>query len=97
MSTETVPAGHEPPARLLGVCAAIGADFGFNPLWLRIGFAVALLFNLEIVLATYAGLGVLALASRLIFPDHKAIAAATPEPAVLDTREAATMDYRQAA
>jgi phage shock protein C len=51
-----------------GVCEALGQDFGFNANWLRILFAGALLFSPAIVLSVYFGLGVLVLASRLIFP-----------------------------
>ena len=54
MTATTHPA---PKDHLFGVCAALGEDFGFNPLWLRIGFAVALLFDLEHVLMAYAALG----------------------------------------
>ena len=53
---------------ILGVCQAIGEDFGFHPNWLRILFASALLASPAIVIGTYLGLGVLVAASRLIFP-----------------------------
>ncbi|MGK6323442.1 PspC domain-containing protein [Sphingomonas sp. DT-51] len=66
--TTTPPA---PRDNLCGVCAAVGEDLGFNPLWLRAAFAGALLFSLEAVLATYAALGMVVLASRLLFPDRK--------------------------
>ena len=29
---------------ILGVCEAIGQDFGFNPLWLRLAFIAPLFF-----------------------------------------------------
>jgi phage shock protein PspC (stress-responsive transcriptional regulator) len=67
-------ADHDAPAakdNLLGVCAAIGEDFGFDPLYLRIAFATALLFNLEGVLGAYLFAGVLVLATRLLFPNPK--------------------------
>jgi phage shock protein PspC (stress-responsive transcriptional regulator) len=68
---------------LFGVCAAIGEDFGFNPLWLRIAFACGLLFSLEGVLAAYAALGLVVLASRLIAPKPKpAVAPVEHAPAV---------------
>lgn len=65
--TTTAPA---PSDNLFGICAALGEDFGFNPMWLRMAFAVALLFDLEKVLVTYAALGVLVLVSRLLFPNR---------------------------
>jgi phage shock protein C len=52
---------------LLGVCQGIGEDFGFNPVWLRVGFALALLANFEIAIAAYLGAGVLVALSRLIY------------------------------
>jgi phage shock protein PspC (stress-responsive transcriptional regulator) len=58
-----------------GVCEAIGQDFGFNANWLRIAFAVALLFSPKIVLMVYFGLGAVVLASRLLFPMRHAVRA----------------------
>ena len=80
---------------LFGVCAALGEDFGFNPLWLRLGFAVALLFSLEKVLLAYAALGVLVLVSRLLFPNRsRATANEVPAPVA---NEADEEGYRHAA
>jgi phage shock protein PspC (stress-responsive transcriptional regulator) len=56
---------------LLGVCAALGEDFGFNPTWLRIIFAVLLLWNPVVVLSTYFGLFALVVVSRLAFPNAR--------------------------
>ncbi|KQT32139.1 hypothetical protein ASG29_09880 [Sphingomonas sp. Leaf412] len=72
MTTQTTPAPTTKQDNLFGICAALGEDIGIDPLWLRIGFAVALLFNLEVVLVTYFGLGVVVLASRLLAPKPKA-------------------------
>lgn len=61
-----MPAGEKRHKdNILGICNAIGADFGFNPFFLRLAFAVALLASPEITLAAYAGLGVVVLVSRL--------------------------------
>jgi len=70
---------------LLGVCAAIGEDLGFDPLWLRIAFAVPLIWHPGIVLAAYAAAGLVVLISRLAYPKRKPIAAvsAVPAPAPL--------------
>lgn len=54
-----------------GVCEAIGEDFGFNPLFLRVAFGVSVLWNPVAVLVAYFGLGVIVLASRLLFPNPK--------------------------
>lgn len=57
----------------LGVCEAIGQDFGFNPNWLRIAFALALLPSPAITLGVYLGMGVLVAISRFAFPAHRAV------------------------
>ena len=51
---------------LLGVCQGIGDDFGFNPLWLRIIFAAALIWNPVYDVGAYLALGSVVLLSRLI-------------------------------
>jgi phage shock protein C len=67
---------------LLGICEALGEDFGFNPLLLRVPFAALLLWNPAVVLGTYAALGLLVLVSRRLIPNPRtASAAASAEPA----------------
>jgi phage shock protein C len=61
---------------LLGVCQAIGDDFGFNPLWLRILFASALIWNPVYDISAYLALGAVVLLSRLIVPNPRARKAA---------------------
>jgi len=70
------------PHTILGVCEAIGEDFGFNPVLLRIPFAAGVLWSPSLTLAAYLGVGVLVLASRLLFPRTKAAAAHSAAPAV---------------
>ena len=53
---------------MLGVCQALGDDLGFNPLYLRMAFAVPVLFSPLWTFAAYLGLGVLVLISRLLVP-----------------------------
>ena len=65
---------------LLGVCEALGQDFGFNPLWLRIAFAVPLIWNPVAVFGAYLALGVVVLLSRLIVPNRRRAAPADAEP-----------------
>jgi phage shock protein PspC (stress-responsive transcriptional regulator) len=60
---------------ILGVCEAIGEDFGFNPTYLRIPFAASVLYSPIWAIGTYLALGMVVLASRLIFPRPK-----SPEP-----------------
>lgn len=61
---------------ILGVCEAIGEDFGFNPTFLRIPLAASVLFSPVYAIAAYLALGLVVLASRLLFPAHKSAAAA---------------------
>jgi phage shock protein C len=61
----------------IGVCAAIGADFGFNPDILRVALAAGLLWNLPAILALYGVAALLMLAGRALFP----VVAASPVPA----------------
>ena len=80
---------------LFGVCAAIGEDFGFNPLWLRLAFGVALLVDLEHVLMAYAALGALVLVSRLAFRHPEPAAPSAPLSVATDAND--TPEDRQAA
>ena len=57
-----------------GICEAVGQDFGFNPLWLRLAFVAPLFFFPVQTFMAYFGLGVIVLASRLIFPREAAAA-----------------------
>jgi len=56
---------------IFGVCEAIGEDFGFNPILLRVPFAASVLWSPLWAVAAYLALGVLVLASRLLFPNRK--------------------------
>ena len=62
-----------------GICEAVGQDFGFNPLWLRLAFVAPLFFFPAQTFMGYFGLGLVVLASRLIFP---AKMAAPAQPAL---------------
>jgi phage shock protein PspC (stress-responsive transcriptional regulator) len=60
---------------IFGVCEAIGEDFGFNPIFLRVPLAAAVLWSPLIAIGTYFALGALVLSSRLLFPRRDAVAA----------------------
>ncbi|WP_443970316.1 PspC domain-containing protein [Sphingobium sp. CR28] len=67
----TDPQPHNLFARgdtIFGVCEAIGQDFGFNPNWLRVAFAVPLLYSPVVAIASYAGIGAIVAISRVVFP-----------------------------
>jgi phage shock protein PspC (stress-responsive transcriptional regulator) len=56
---------------ILGVCEAIGQDFGFNPNWLRLAFCAPIYWNPAAVIGAYLALGVLVAATRYAYPDRK--------------------------
>jgi phage shock protein C len=57
---------------ILGVCEAIGQDFGINPTWLRLAFIAPIFFAPVWTIAAYLGLGVLVAGTRLLFKDKPA-------------------------
>lgn len=69
-------ASSHPIARddtLLGACYAIGEDFGFNPLYLRLLFAFGLLGFPVIAITAYAALTALVTLTRWLVPDPRAV------------------------
>lgn len=66
---------------LLGVCEAIGQDFGFNANWLRIALAIGLFWSPAGMIALYFGLGAAVAASRWFFPARPVQARRTGSPA----------------
>lgn len=75
----------------LGVCQALGEDFGFNPIFLRIAFAAPLIFAPVLVVEAYFALGAIVLVSRLLAPrpKRKAVAPAVEQSQVETPRAAA--------
>jgi len=59
---------------ILGVCEAVGEDLGFHPNWLRIPFAALILWNPEVIIASYLLLGVVVAVTRWFFPAQPKIA-----------------------
>jgi phage shock protein C len=72
---ETQPALPLRDHTVLGVCEAIGEDFGFNPIWLRILLASFLIWKPVEVVGVYFALGVLVMISRLLVPNRRSKAA----------------------
>jgi len=70
---------------ILCVCEAVGEDFGFNPVLLRVPFAATVLWSPTYAIAAYFALGLVVLGSRLLFPSRKtdaeAIVSQSPEAA----------------
>jgi phage shock protein C len=70
MTNQTpLPLRHD---TILGVCEAIGQDFGFNPLWLRLAFIVPVFFAPSLAIAAYLGLGLVVAATRYFAPNKPA-------------------------
>lgn len=67
------------PDTFFGVCEAIGQDFGFNPLWLRLAFVPPVFFQPLYALAAYVALGLIVLASRWMYPSKADAADAVAE------------------
>ena len=69
---------------MFGVCEAIGEDFRFNPLLLRVAFGAGLFLNPVIAIGGYAAAGVVVLISRLVSPNPR-----RPRPAAVEPEAAA--------
>jgi len=61
---------------ILGVCEAIGEDFGINPTFLRVPFAASVLYSPMWAIVAYFAVGAVVLGSRLLFPKAKSEAVA---------------------
>ena len=60
---------------ILGVCEALGQDFGFHPNYLRVTLACLVYFAPAAVIGAYLGLGVIVALARYIAPDEQQVAA----------------------
>lgn len=75
---------------LLGVCEALGEDFGFNPLYLRVALAGTLYWNPIAAVAAYLAAGLVVAFSRWLAPEPSAAKgrpAATPTPIPAEASE----------
>jgi phage shock protein PspC (stress-responsive transcriptional regulator) len=70
MTNQTpLPLRHD---TILGVCEAIGQEFGFNPLWLRLAFIAPVFIAPMAAIAAYLALGAIVAATRYFAPDKPA-------------------------
>lgn len=78
---------------VLGVCEAIGQDFGFHPNWLRLTLASLFYFFPLGVIGSYLGLGLVVAFTRWIAPDKAETVAphavALPAPEASDSEPVA--------
>ena len=74
---------------ILGVCEAIGEDFGFNPVFLRIPLAALVIYSPLLAFGIYFGLGAVVLASRLLFPTPRetSVEVKTTEPTAANEQQ----------
>ena len=72
---ETEPALPFRNDTILGVCEALGRDFGFHPNYLRVVLAPMVLWNPWAAVGIYLGLGVAVALSRFIYPAPRVAAA----------------------
>jgi phage shock protein PspC (stress-responsive transcriptional regulator) len=79
---------------ILGVCEAIGEDFGFNPVFLRVPFAATVLWSPVAAIGGYLALGVVVLLSRLLAPAPK-VAADTAQIDAQPAHSAANSEQRE--
>jgi len=56
---------------IFGACEAIGEDFGFNPVLLRVPFAATVLWSPMWAIGGYLALCAVVLLSRLVFPNAR--------------------------
>ena len=54
-----------------GVCEALGEDLRFNPLFLRVGFALLLFFSPVAAIGGYAAAGIVVALSRWLVPSPR--------------------------
>ena len=73
---------------IFGVCEAIGEDFGFNPVLLRVPFAASVLWSPLMAIGAYFALGAVVLLSRLLFPRPKSESTAAAEQTAAANEEA---------
>lgn len=74
---------------IFGVCEGIGEDFGFNPTFLRVPFAALVLYSPTFAIGAYLALGLVVLASRLVFPKPRS------EPVVERSSESSVANEQQ--
>ncbi len=80
----------------LGVCEAIGQDFGFNPNWLRMAFAPLVLVSPLLAIGSYLGLGAVVALSHWLFPAALAKSATTDaQPAFEPTNTHCSVETRE--
>jgi phage shock protein PspC (stress-responsive transcriptional regulator) len=74
---------------ILGVCEAIGLDFGFHPNWLRVALAVGIFFAPLAVILGYVALAVPIALARWAFPIRTSVVTVEQKVEAPETAEEA--------
>jgi len=82
---------------ILGVCTALGEDFGISSNLLRILVGVLVLVDIKIAVAVYLGLGVAVALGRLLFPPRREPVAAAAGEQAAEANDAAAAPEKLAA
>lgn len=73
---------------MLGVCEALGTDFGFNANYLRVALGLLVIWNLGYAVAAYLGLGVLVATCHFVYPSPRATVAEETDAALAEAAPA---------
>ena len=80
---------------ILGVCEAVGEEFGFNPVYLRIPFAASVIYSPTMALAAYLLLGLGVLVARTLLRDVRE--AGNADAAAVDAPANSQVEFKKAA
>lgn len=69
---------------ILGVCEALGQDFGINANWFRVAFCLPVFWNPVAVIAAYFGVGAVVAVTRLAFPNRYVDVVEGSKPATVE-------------
>lgn len=81
---------------ILGVCEALGQEFGINPTWLRLAFVAPLFFQPVLTIVVYFALGAIIATSRYFYP-RASVEVHAAEPAAAIPAAEHPEDYKIAA
>lgn len=80
---------------VLGVCEAIGQDFGFNPNWLRVALCLPIFWNPALVAGVYLALGLVVAATRFAYPDRTVEIVEGSKPAATRSNASEIVEERE--
>jgi phage shock protein PspC (stress-responsive transcriptional regulator) len=99
MTTNTLPL-YAREDTMFGICQGVGEDLGIAPNLIRIALALSLFLSPVGAIVAYVALGVVVLASRLLFPTRRRGGAEVDQPAIdspIAGNDGEMIEYKQAA